>query len=209
MNILIVDDHTLVREGLKRIVADLPGETTIGEAADGCAALQRLEEASWDVVLLDIAMPGRGGVDTLRRIRDDYPDLPVLILSMYPEDQYALRMLKAGASGYLTKESAPERLLSAIDRISQGHRYISDTLAEQLAFQWELGGVERPVHEQLSDRELQVMRLLALGRETHEIADQLTLSPKTIATYRTRLQQKTGLRNVAEITRYALEHQLV
>jgi len=208
IKILIADDHAIVREGLKQIVAETSDMVVSGEAADGQEVLELLRKDGWDLVLLDIAMPGRGGMDTLKALKQEKPALPVLILSIYPEEQYAVRALRAGASGYLTKESAPEELISAIRKVSRGGKYVSASLAEKLVS--ELGiDTERPVHEKLSDREYQVMLMIASGKTVKEIADELSLSVKTISTHRTRALAKMGMKNNAEITYYAIKMGLV
>ena len=208
IKILIADDHAIVREGLKQIVAETSDMVVSGEAADGQEVLELLRKDGWDLVLLDIAMPGRGGMDTLKALKQEKPALPVLILSIYPEEQYAVRALRAGASGYLTKESAPEELISAIRKVSRGGKYVSASLAEKLVS--ELGiDTERPVHERLSDREYQVLLMIASGKTVKEIADDLALSVKTISTHRTRALAKMGMKNNAEITYYAIKMGLV
>jgi two-component system, NarL family, invasion response regulator UvrY len=208
IRILIADDHAVVREGLKRIVAETPDMEVVGEAASGHEALDFAQKRECDLVLLDLAMPGKDGLDTLKELRAVRPGLPVLVLSVYPEDQYAVRLLRAGAAGYLTKESAPEELVAAIRKVSRGGRYVSETLAEQLAV---LLGSEsdRLPHEALSDREFRVMVMLASGKTVSEVADTLCLSVKTISTYRARALHKMNMRNNAEFSFYAVKHGLV
>lgn len=208
IKILIADDHAIVREGLKQILAEIPDMLVAGEAATGQEVLAQVRKEDWDLVLLDIAMPGRDGLETLKLLKLEKPKLPVLVLSIYPEEQYAVRLLKAGAAGYLTKESAPDELIAAIRKVSQKGKYISPSLAEKLAFYLE-ADVEKPVHELLSDREHKVMLLIASGKTVTEIADEMCLSIKTISTYRTRALNKMGLKNNAEFTYYALKHGLV
>jgi len=208
IKILIADDHAIVREGLKQIVADTSDMVVAGEAVDGQEVLEQVRKEDWDLILLDISMSGRGGIDTLKELKIEKPKLPVLVLSMYPEEQYAVRALRAGASGYLTKESAPEELIEAIRKVSQGGKYISATLAESLAFHVGANS-ERPLHETLSNREYQVMLMLASGKTVKEIADGLSLSVKTISTNRVRALRKMGMKNNAEITYYAIKHKLV
>jgi two-component system, NarL family, invasion response regulator UvrY len=208
IKILIADDHAIVREGLKQILADTPDMVVAGEAANGQEVLELIRREDWDLVLLDLAMPGRDGLDTLKELKHEKPKLPVLILSIYPEEQYAVRLLKAGASGYLTKESAPEELIAAIRKVSQKGKYVSQSLAEKLAFYLETD-TEKPVHELLSDREYQVMLLIASGKTVTEIAATMFLSVKTISTYRVRALQKMGMKNNAAFTYYALKHGLV
>ena len=208
IRILIADDHALVREGLKQIVAETPDMVVAGEAASGQQALDLSLKNDWDVVLLDIGMPGRGGIEVLKQLKSEKPNLPVLVLSVYPEDQYAVRALRAGASGYVTKESAPKELIAAVRKVAQGGKYVSPSLAERLAS--DLGAdAERPIHERLSDREYQVVLMLAAGKTVKEIAAELSLSVKTISTNRTRALNKTGLKNNAEIARYVAKHGLI
>jgi DNA-binding NarL/FixJ family response regulator len=208
MRILIADDHAIVRKGLRQILDEEPGMATVAEAENGQEVLEQTRNASWDMVILDINMPGRNGLDVLGELHHDHPALPILILSMYPEDQYATRVLKAGASGYLNKQSAPEELLKAIKKIRGGGKYISETLAEKLVSG--LGEAEtRPVHEMLSDREYQVLLLIASGKTISDIAEGLSLSIKTVSTYRTRVLAKLNLKNNAELTYFAVHNGLV
>jgi DNA-binding NarL/FixJ family response regulator len=208
IRILIADDHTVVRRGLKHILADIPFVAVVDEAADGQEVLDRVRRNAYNLVLLDISMPGRSGIEVLRDLKSEQPKLPVLILSMYPEDQYAVRALKAGASGYLTKESAAEELAAAVNKILGGGTYVSATLAERIAAG--MGrAVHRDLHELLSDRELQILCLLAGGKTVTEIGSELSLSVKTISTYRTRILSKMGLMTNADLTRYALQHGLL
>ena len=208
IKILIADDHAIVREGLKQILAETADMLVAGEATNGREVLERVRKEDFDLVLLDIAMPGKDGLETLKELKLEKSKLPVLVLSIYPEEQYAVRLLKAGAAGYLTKESAPEELIAAIRKVSQKGKYISASLAEKLAFYLETD-VEKPVHEMLSDREHKVMLLIASGKTVTEIADEMCLSIKTISTYRVRALNKMGLKNNAEFTYYALKHGLV
>jgi len=208
IKILIADDHAIVREGLKQILADTPDMEVAGEAANGHEVLEFISKADCDLVLLDLAMPGRDGLETLKELKREKPKLPVLVLSIYPEEQYAVRALKAGVSGYLTKESAPEELIAAIRKVSRGGKYISTSLAEKLALHLE-ADADKPVHEKLSDREYQVMLMIASGKTVKEIADKMCLSVKTISTYRTRALNKMGMKNNAAFTYYALKHGLV
>jgi DNA-binding NarL/FixJ family response regulator len=208
IKILVGDDHAIVREGLKQIVAETSDMVVAGVAANGQQVLDQVKENDWDLVLLDIAMPGRGGLDILKQLRSERPGLPVLMLSIYPEEQYAVRALKAGASGYLTKESAPEELIAAIRKVSQGKKYVSSSLAEKLAVYLETD-TEKKVHEMLSDREYQVMLMIASGKTVKIIADELSLSVKTISTYRARTLEKMGMKNNAELTYYAVKQGLV
>lgn len=209
IRVLIADDHAIVRQGLRQILADTPDMEVGGEAGNGFEALRKIrEEGPWDVLLLDVSMPGKNGIDTLKQIKDELPRLPVLVLSMYPEDQYGVRLLKAGAAGYLTKESAPEQLVSAIRTVSAGRKYISPGVAELLAER--IGrDADQPPHALLSDREFEIMRMLASGMTPTDIADQLRLSVKTVSTYRSRLLEKMQLKNNAELTYYAIKNGLV
>ena len=208
IKILIADDHSIVREGLKQIVAESPEMAVRGEAVNGQQVLDLVHKTDYDLILLDIAMPGRGGIDTLKQLKIEKPEIPVLILSMYPEDQYALRAIKAGASGYLTKESAPEELIGAIKKVARGGKYVSTDLAEKLVEN--LGkDTEKPDHTMLSDREYQVMTMIATGKTVKEIGDELSLSVKTISTNRTRALKKMGMKNNAEFAYYAIKQGLV
>lgn len=208
IKILIADDHSIVREGLKQIVAESPEMAVRGEAVNGQQVLKLVHKTDYDLILLDIAMPGRGGIDTLKQLKIEKPEIPVLILSMYPEDQYAVRAIKAGASGYLTKESAPEELIGAIKKVAQGGKYVSTDLAEKLVEN--LGkDTEKPDHTILSDREYQVMIMIAAGKTVKEIADELSLSVKTISTNRARALKKMGMKNNAEFAYYAIKQGLV
>jgi two-component system invasion response regulator UvrY len=205
---MVADDHAIVREGLKQILAETPDIVVGGEAGNAQEVLEHVRNDEWDLVLLDIAMPGRGGLDILKQLRGERPELPILMLSMYPEEQYAVRALKAGACGYLTKASAPEELIAAIRKVSQGRRYVSSSLAERLAVYLETDA-DKPVHELLSDREYQIMVMIASGKTVTQIADELSLSVKTISTHRARTLKKLGMNNNAEITYYAVKHDLV
>ena len=205
--ILVVDDHALVRRGLIELLQSLPVGAEFGEAGTGADALTMALSESWDVVLLDLALPDRHGLDVLRELRAAKPKLPVLILTMFPEDQLALRVLEIGAAGYLTKESAPEELVLAIERVVAGHKYLSPAMSQAIADG--LGGPPPAPHEQLSDRELEVLRLLAAGRPITAISRQLGLSPKTVTTYRARLLHKLRMKSNAELTFYATQHGLV
>jgi two-component system, NarL family, invasion response regulator UvrY len=208
IKILIVDDHPVVRQGLRQVLADEPDMKVAGEAANANELLEQLRREAWDIVLLDITMPGRGGLEVLKDMRRERAKLPVLVLSMHPEDQFGLRVLKAGASGYLTKDTAPEELVKAIRKVCGGGKYISPMLAEQLAVRLDIDE-PRPPHEFLSDREYQVMCLIASGKRVGDIAKELSLSVKTISTYRLRILEKMGFRTNAELTRYAIERGLI
>uniref|UniRef100_A0A7C3Z2I4 Response regulator transcription factor n=1 Tax=Desulfobacca acetoxidans TaxID=60893 RepID=A0A7C3Z2I4_9BACT len=208
IKILISDDHAIVREGLKQSLADTEDLVVGGEAANGHEVLELIRQEDWDMVLLDLAMPGKDGLETLKELKKEKPKLPVLVLSIYPEEQYAVRALKAGASGYLTKESAPGELIAAIRKVSQGGKYISASLAEKLASHL-VADADRPVHEFLSDREFQVMLLIASGKTVKEIADEMYLSVKTVSTYRVRALSKLGMKNNSEFTYYAIKQGLI
>jgi DNA-binding NarL/FixJ family response regulator len=209
IKILIADDHTIVREGLKQILAETPDMVVAGEANTGQQVLDKVWKKDYDVILLDISMPGRSGIDILKQLKSERPKLAVLILSMYSEEQYAMRALRAGASGYMTKESAPDELIEAIRKVSQGRKYISPSLAEKLAFNLEAGDETRLPHENLSDREYQVMCMIASGKIIKEIAEDLSLSVKTVSTYRSRILEKMGLRTNAALTHYAVQNKLI
>lgn len=208
IHVLIVDDHPVIRRGLRDILEVQSGMHVDGEASNGEEALALIQRQSWDVVLLDVTMPGRNGLEVLRDIHEQYPALPVLMLSLHPEDHYAMRALKAGASGYLTKDSTPEELVSAIQRVLQGKRYITPTLAERLANEVGAGGGRNP-HELLSDREFQVLCQLGQLKTVTQIAEAMSLSVKTISTYRARILEKLGMKQTADLIRYAREHRLV
>ena len=205
---LIADDHAVVRQGLKQILGDTPEMVVAGEATTGQEVLDKIRAETWDVVVLDISMPDRSGLDILKQLRSERPKLPVLVLSMHSEDQYAMRVLKAGASGYLRKDSAPDELIEAIRKVVSGGRYVSSFLAEKLAF--EVGtDLSRLPHETLSDREFQVLRGIAAGKSVTEIAAELYLSPKTVSTYRARMLEKMNLGTNAELIHYAMQNHLI
>lgn len=208
IRVMIADDHAIVRQGLRQILSDIEDMEVAGEACNGVEALHLSRDGQWDVVLMDVSMPDRNGIDALKLIRKEHPKLPVLILSMYPEEQYAIRALKAGAAGYLTKQSAPEQLVTAIRQVASGKKYVSASLAMELA---EAIGedTDRPLHEKLSDREYQTLCMIASGKTLTQIAEELNLSVKTVSVYRARLLEKMHLRNNAEITHYGLKFGLV
>jgi two-component system invasion response regulator UvrY len=208
IRVLIADDHPIVRSGLRRIAEEDRGIEVTAEAASGDAALIALKQHVADVVLLDVSMPGAAFTDTLRRLRDEHPTVRILVLSAHPEDQWAVRALRGGASGYLTKDHSPEQLLDAIRRVYRGGRYVSSTLAERLAMQLGQELVGAP-HEQLSDREFDVLRGLGTGRSVKQVAAELRLSPKTVSTYRTRLMEKMHFETNADLVRYAAQHGLM
>jgi two-component system, NarL family, invasion response regulator UvrY len=206
IRILIVDDHAMVREGLRRILLDEFKDASFGEAGNATEALDQIWKRGWELVLLDVSMHGRSGLDVLREIRASTSKLPVLVLSGHPEEQYAIRVLKAGAAGYLVKESASQELCRAVRKILSGGKYITPSLAEQLAAR--IQSSSQPAHEALSNREYQVMLLIAAGKAPKVIADELSLSVKTVGTYRTRILEKLNLKNNAELMRYVLEREL-
>ncbi len=208
INILIVDDHAVVRAGLRQIISGVSDMAVADEADSAIEALTKIRKKGYSMVVLDIAMPGKSGLDVLKEIRSEHPKLPVLMLSMYPEDQYAVRALRSGASGYMTKDSAPNELVTAIRTVAGGRKYISSDLAERLAFNLDVDMKKEP-HEILSDREYQVLCTIASGKTISEIADQLSLSVKTISTYRSRILEKMQLKNNAELTNYAIRNHLV
>lgn len=204
---LIVDDHAIVREGLIRILHEARGITVGGEAENGIEALKMMRTEKWDIVLLDISMPEKNGIDTLKQIMCGNKNAKVLILSMYPEDQHAVRLIKAGASGYLTKEAAPELLVDAIRKVVAGKKYISPALAELLLLECDSDS-DKPLHATLSDREFQVLRLIGSGKKASAIAEALSLSTKTVSTYRANILEKMKLKNSAELTHYVIQHGL-
>src|SRR5256886_4268087 len=208
MRVLIADDHAVFRRGLKETIGEAFPKVTFGEAKSAVEAVESVRLQNWDIVILDISMPGKSGLDILDDLKRLRPKVPVLFLSMHPEEQYAKRALKAGAAGYLTKESVPEELKTAVKRVLGGGRYVSATLAEKLAYDLR-GGTGVPVHELLSDREFQVLRMVASGKTIKQIAGEISLSVKTVSTYRSRILEKTGLKTTAELIRYALQSQLV
>ncbi len=208
MKFLIADDHAIVRKGLAQLLREEFSGAEIEEAANSAEVLEKAKSKIWDTILMDISMPGRNGLETLKQIRDMGVKAPVLVISMHPEEQYAVRVIKAGASGFLNKDSATEELVAAVHKVLTGKKYISATLAEKLAEGLDISS-DKPAHELLSDRELQVFQLLASGKAVGEIADEISLSVNTISTYRSRILEKLNLSNNAELTRYALDNGLV
>ena len=208
MNVLIVDDHEVVREGLKRIFAEAQRDASFGEAADAGQALALARERPWDVIVLDLSLGDRSGLDVLKELKALQPRVQVLVLSMHSEEQYARRTFKAGAAGYITKDSSRAELVQAFTKVARGGRYVSVDLAERLVGDYQASG-DTPPHRSLSDREFEVMRLIASGRTVSEIAAQLSLSDSTISTYRARILEKLGMRTNAEVTTYAIRNNLV
>ena len=208
IKILIADDHMIVREGMKQIISEIPDMTVADEARTGHEALNKALTKDYDVVVLDITMPGINGLDVMKQIKAQKPHLPVLVLSVHSEEQYAVRVLKAGASGYLTKDSASDELIAAIRKISSGRKYITSSLAEKLAFNLE-SDTDKPRHESLSDREFQVLCMIASGKTIAEIAENLFLSENTIRTYRSRILEKMNMKSNNEITSYTIKHGLI
>jgi len=208
IRVFIADDHAIVREGLKQILAEQRDIVVAGEAENGLDAIKLFRKSRCNVLLLDISLPDRNGIEVLKQIKDEKPELPVLMLSMHREDQYAIRSLKAGAAGYLTKQSAPRELVNAIRQVAAGQRYVSAQLAQVLAAQ--VGDdAGKPVHDTLSDREYQTLTMIASGKTVSEIAKELSLSVKTISEYRARLLAKMKLKTSAELTHYAIRNQLI
>ncbi len=208
IRVLLADDHTMFREGVKHVLSATTEIAVVGEAANAQEVIDKVQRTSADVVLLDIAMPGRDGIDVLKQLKQINPHLHVLVLSMYPEDQYAFRAIKAGASGYLTKNKASSELIEAIRKVASGRKYISAEVAEQIAFDLERDS-DKPLHQKLSDREYQVMRLIASGKTVKQISEELSISVSSVSTLRSRILQKFGMKTNAEITHYAIKHDLV
>ncbi len=204
----VVNKHTIFRKGLKQLIAEHPDMEVTGEARNGPEVLSEVMERDYDMVLLDLSMPGRGGIETIKELKALRPKLSVLVLTMHPEEEYAIRALKAGASGYLTKESAPEELITAMRKVAAGSRYISMKLAEELAFAFG-GDIEKAPHELLSDREFQIMTMIGSGKTVKDIAAELSLSMQTVSTYRARILTKMKMKNNAELTLYAIRNHLV
>jgi DNA-binding NarL/FixJ family response regulator len=208
IKLLIADDHAIFREGLKHILEEHPDILVADEAGNGQEVLDYIWKNEYDMILLDIGMPGMPALEVLKQVKNERPRLPVLVLSMYPEDQYAVRFIRAGASGYLTKESAPEELITAIRKITAGRKYITSSVAEKLADEVE-PDAEKPAHHTLSDREFEVFRLIASGKTVKQIAENLFLSMKTISTYRSRILEKMKMKTNAELMHYALKQHML
>ena len=207
IKVIIVDDHPVVRRGLKQIIEDEPDMQVAGEAKNAGECFSLVRKTDCTLVLLDITLPDRSGFDVLKQLKYEHPNLPILILSVHPEDQYGLRLIKAGASGYLMKEGAPEELVKAIRKVNAGGKYVSASLAEKLVSR--LGVFDRPPHENLSNREFQILCLIAGGKSLKGIADELCISEKTVSTYRARILEKMRMSTNSDLTRYALDHHLV
>jgi len=208
LRILIADDHAIVRRGLKDIIRDEFPLADIVGVEDANELMKRVMKESWNVVITDLSMPGRSGLEALQQIKNEYPALPVLVLSIYPEEQYAIRVLKAGASGYLNKDMAPDELVNAIHRVLSGKKYITPAVAEKLASAFDFNS-EKSGHESLSDREFEVLKMIASGKSVSEIATILSLSITTISTYRARILVKMNLKTNADLIQYAIQHKLV
>ena len=208
IKVLIADDHAIVRKGLRQLLIEEFPSARVEEEGDAESLISKSLQGDWDVVICDLSMPGRSGLDALRQIRQSSPSLPVLIMSMHPEDQYALRVLKAGASGYLNKESIHDELIKAIHTVLRGKKFITPSIAEKLAEAFDTDSGQHP-HEALSDREFDVFKLIATGKSVSEIAQQLSLSVTTVSTYRARIMEKMKMRSNADLTRYALEKSLI
>ena len=208
MKILIVDDHELIREGLKKVLAKHQEMHVVGEACDSVELYDQLKRMEVDIVVLDISLPGRSGLDIINDLKKSYPEIKVLILSMHPEDRFAVRSLKAGAAGYLTKQSVAQELVKAIRKIMDGGKYISPALAEQLALEIETPS-DKPAHESLSNREFEIMRMIGFGKSVSEIGEELSLSVNTVTSYRARIMEKMKMKTNAELIRYAIQNQLV
>ena len=206
--VLLVDDHAVVRKGLKQILQEAIVDLEIAEAMDGSEAISMVQQGSWDALILDISLPGESGLDVLKRIRSERKNIPILVLSMHPEEQYGVRVLKAGACGYLTKACTPEKLVNALEQILKGGRYVSSTLAEKLLLELDNKVGEEP-HQALTNREYQVLRMIASGQTVSSIAGVLSLSAKTISTHRSRILAKMHMKNSAELTHYAVSKGLV
>ena len=209
MRILIADDHAVIRRGLKQILLDEYPSAIIEEAGDAEAAIKKSITGDWDVIISDLSMPGRSGLDVVQHVKQNFPRLPVLILSIHPEEQYAIRALKAGAAGYLNKEAAPEELVMAVQRVLQGRKYISPSIAEKMADELDKEKTNKALHELLSDRELDVFKLIAGGTSVTDISEKLSLSITTVSTYRARVMNKMNMKSNADLTRYALENNLI
>jgi two-component system, NarL family, invasion response regulator UvrY len=209
LRILIADDHALIRKGLKQILLEEYPSALVEEVNDAEGVIKKAITNEWDIIISDLSMPGRSGLDMVQQLKQNFPKLPVLILSIYPEEQYAIRVLKAGAAGYLSKDAAAEELVEAVQRVLQGRKYISSSIAEKIVEDLGQNSSGQAPHELLSNREFDVFKLLTSGKTVSEIADQFSLSATTVSTYRSRILEKMNMRNNAELTRYALENKLI
>lgn len=208
LRILIADDHAIIRKGLQQILIEAYPHAEIAEASDAESVIKKTLENNYDIVISDLSMPGRSGLDVVQHMKQNFPKIPVLILSIHPEEQYAIRTLKAGAAGYLSKDAATEELVNAVQKVLQGRKYISSAIAEKMASDLETDA-SKPRHDILSDREFHVFKSLALGESVSQIAEKLSLSITTVSTYRARILAKMGMKSGADITRYAIEHNIV
>ena len=208
LQILIADDHAIIRKGLKQILLDEYPSANVEEVNDAEGAIKKTLSNEWDIIICDLSMPGRSGLDVVQHVKQNYPKLPVLVLSIHPEEQYAIRVLKAGAAGYLSKETATEELVKAVQRVLQGRKYVSPAIAEKMAAELDLD-TTKPLHESLSDREFDVFKMIAAGKTISEIAGQLSLSITTVSTYRARILIKMDMKNNAGLTRYGMENKLI
>ena len=208
MRILCVDDHAIFRQGVKQILAQYDRQAKIGEAATAEAAMQLARESRWDAVILDLSLPDRSGLQVLTDLKREQPELPVIVLSMHAEDEYAIRALRIGASGYVTKESAPEELVAALQKVMRGGRYMTPTLAEKIAFSYASPATNEKPHHSLSERELEVLQLIGAGKSLKEIAAMLSLSVKSVGTYRARVLEKMAMSTNADLIRYVIENNL-
>jgi two-component system invasion response regulator UvrY len=208
IKILVADDHPLIRAGLKQYIVDTNDIVVTDEACNGKEALQRALDNDYDVILLDITMPGINGLDVLKYLKTQKPNSKIIMLTVHPEEQYAARALKAGASGYLTKESAPQELISAIRQVASGGRYITSSFAEKLAFS-SVNNTEKPLYQTLSDREYQIMLMIASGRRLYSIAEELLISVKTVSSHRSHILEKLNIKNNAELVRYTIDNNLM
>jgi two-component system invasion response regulator UvrY len=208
LRILIADDHAIIRRGLKQILLEEYPSAIVEEVNDAEGVIKKTGSDEWDIIISDLSMPGRSGLDVVQHVKQNFPKLPVLILSIHPEEQYAIRALKAGAAGYLSKDAATEELVKAVQRVLQGRKYISPAIAEKMADELDLDA-SKPPHEVLSDREFDVFKMIAAGKTVSEIAEQLSLSITTVSTYRARIMVKMDMKNNAELTRYGLENKLI
>ncbi len=209
MRILITDDHAVIRRGLRQILLEEFPSALIEEAMDAEDCIKRSLTGDWDVIICDLSMPGKSGLDVVQHVKQSFPKMPVLILSIHPEEQYAIRALKTGAAGYLSKDAAPEELVRAVHRLLLGRRYISASIAEKLADELDQEPVDKPLHELLSHREFDVFLLIASGKTVSDISEKLSLSNTTVSTYRARILKKMNMKANADLTRYALENKLI